>query len=198
VVGLGNPGRQYEKTRHNVGFRVLDELRRRWGLGQGRAGFQGLLWQTRVARADQRAKVTLLAPMTYMNLSGRSVGELAAFYRALPPDVLVVLDDMALALGRLRARADGSAGGHNGLIDVLSALGTNEVPRLRIGIGAPVGFADPKDYVLSVFRPDELEAVEQAIRLAAEAVEDWVFHGIEYVMSKYNRKDDNQASKDET
>lgn len=188
VVGLGNPGRDYARTRHNVGFRVLDSLRRRWQLEEGRRAFSGRLNDGRPRRGAAEARVLLLEPHTYMNCAGRSVRETATFYRLAIEDVLAVLDDMALPLGRLRMRADGSAGGHNGLADVLTAMGGLNLPRLRIGIGAPPGGMEGRDFVLSEFRDDERETIERAIESAADAVEDWVFHGTPYVMDRYNRK----------
>jgi len=192
VVGLGNPGRRYEQTRHNLGFRVLAALCRRWQAGPHRAAFQGLLWEARIAPPEgdpsARRRVMLLGPQTYMNQSGLAVGELVRFYKAGPEDVLMVLDDMALWPGLLRARAGGSAGGHNGLADVLRALGTDQVPRLRIGIGAPPPEMDPVDFVLTRFGPEEEPVIESAIQTAAEAVEDWVLYGMRAVMDRYNRK----------
>jgi len=191
VVGLGNPGMEYAQTRHNVGFMVLESLRRRWNAGEGRRTFSGRLWDARPARPDCGARhVLLLAPHTFMNDSGRAVREMAAFYQADVQDLLVVLDDLALELGRLRIRAGGSAGGHNGLADVVAALGTEAAPRLRIGIGSAPGQMDPRDFVLSRFRPDELAVIGPALETAADAVEDWVFNGMTYAMDKYNRKSD--------
>jgi len=189
VVGLGNPGRQYARTRHNVGFMVLDLLRRRWQAAEGREVFGGLVSEAWPERPDVgRRRVRLLAPQTYMNLSGQAVRSLAGFYRIGHEDILVVLDDMALALGRLRARAGGSAGGHKGLADVLSWLSTERVPRLRIGIGAPPAAMDPTDFVLSRFRPEEAETVERGVQRAADAVEEWTFSGINAVMNRFNQQ----------
>ena len=191
VAGLGNPGRKYDRTRHNLGFRVLDALGRRWRADGPRKAFGGLVWDARAGGGPGDApvrRVVLLAPQTYMNRSGRSVAEMVGFYKARVEDVLIVVDDMALPPGQIRARAGGSAGGHNGLADVLAALGTDEVPRLRLGIGPPPGVMDPVDFVLTRFAPDEEPAVESAVAAAADAVEDWVFHGIRPVMDKYNRK----------
>lgn len=189
VVGLGNPGRKYARTRHNVGFRVIEVLCERWGANGGRSAFGGRVFDARPRRIEaDRRRVLLLAPQTYMNRSGRSAREMVSFYKATPQNLLVVLDDTALPLGRLRARAGGSAGGHKGLADVLGQLGTECVARLRIGIGSPPPAWDTVDFVLSAFREDEEEIIKAAIRLAAEAVEDWVFDGIDSVMSKYNRK----------
>jgi PTH1 family peptidyl-tRNA hydrolase len=188
VVGLGNPTPQYKGTRHNVGFMVLALLRQRWCLDRPRRKFQGHLSEARPTRSARTARVMLMAPQTFMNRSGQAVRDMLAFYKAGPEDCLVVLDDMALPTGRLRARADGSAGGHNGLTDVQQALGTQQVARLRIGIGSPPPPMDSVDYVLGRFRPDEMELVEPAIRQAADAVEDWIFHGTRYVMDRYNQK----------
>jgi PTH1 family peptidyl-tRNA hydrolase len=189
VVGLGNPGPVYTKTRHNVGFRVLETLRRRWELDQGRNAFSGRVYRARLERPGSQAQdVLLLEPYTFMNCSGRAVREIALFYRASNEDILVVLDDLALPLGTLRMRASGSSGTHKGLGDVLAALGTEMVPRLRIGIGSPPVGTDATDFVLSEFRKEEVETIEHAVEVAGDAVVDWVFNGTRYVMDKYNRK----------
>lgn len=189
VVGLGNPGRRYAGTRHNVGFLVVEGLRRHWGLDDGRSGFQGRVTDGRAGLPGTDAPpVTLLEPATYMNRSGQAVAEMVAFYKASPGDVLVVMDDMALEVGRLRFRSGGSAGGHNGLDDILRAMGTRDVPRLRIGIGQPPGRMDPADYVLGRFGGDEREAIDHAVARAVDAVDDWIARGSTYVMDKYNRR----------
>ena len=191
MAGLGNPGRQYAQTRHNVGFRVVELLRDRWSAGEGRFGFGGWLCQARPTGPQQAERtVVLFEPHTYMNCSGRAVRQLVDFHKADCRDVLAVLDDMALPLGRLRMREQGSAGGHKGLGDILAALGTDEVPRLRVGIGAPPPRIDATDFVLQRFRDDEAEPIDCAIQVAADAAEDWLFHGAGYVMDKYNRKDE--------
>ena len=163
---------------------VLAELRRRGDFGWGKRKFHARRWCGRLGDSQ----VTLLAPQTYMNRSGLAVSEMAAFYKAEPADVMVVMDDMALPLGVLRARASGSAGGHKGLADIISALGANDVPRLRVGIGAPHGPRDVTDHVLSEFAKDERTVVDEAIGQAASAVEDWISQGVTFVMDKYNRK----------
>lgn len=192
VVGLGNPGRQYAKTRHNVGWMVLDELQKRWQTPPGRKMFGGELWDARIAAADGSVRrVLLLEPHTYMNRSGQAVSAAAGFYKLGPQQVLIVLDDMALAVGRLRIRPGGSGGGHNGLGDVLRALGTQQAPRLRVGVGSAPPGLDWADYVLMPFAADEHAIIGQAVRQAAAAVEDWVFHGIDRVMETYNRNDVN-------
>ena len=188
VVGLGNPGREYAATRHNVGFRVAKVLQKRWAAPAGRWAFSGEFCDVRVSRGANEARVMLLQPQTYMNRSGLAVRQMVDFYKAAPNEVLIVLDDMALPVGRLRARADGSAGGHNGLSDILAAMGTPAVARVRIGIGQPPGAAQWKDFVLSGFSAAENELIAVAIDQAADAVEDWVFRGIDYVMEKYNKQ----------
>ena len=186
VVGLGNPGRQYAGTRHNVGFEVIEALRRRNGLGKGRKAFGGIVTEWRIEETSASCRILLLQPHTFMNLSGSSAGRCATFYKVLPADVLVVLDDLALPLGQVRARAQGSSGGHKGLSDVLAALGTDQVPRVRVGIGSPPPHVEAVDFVLTEFRPGERRVMEESLELAAQAVEDWVRHGIEWVMNRYN------------
>ncbi len=185
VVGLGNPGRRYRQTRHNVGFMVLKELRRRWDFGRARSKFHSRVWTGHM----EASGVALVAPQTYMNCSGTAVAELAAFYKLSAADLLVVMDDLALPLGRLRARAKGSAGGHKGLADILAALGTEAVARLRVGIGAPPEHMDNIAYVLSAFAEDEWTVMAPAIARAADAVETWVRSGIAEVMNRFNRPD---------
>ncbi len=182
VVGLGNPGQQYRNTRHNVGFMVLKQLRKRWEPGRGRLKFHARCWQASIGGRT----VILAAPQTYMNRSGLAVAEITSFYKADPSAVLVVMDDLALPLGRLRVRASGSAGGHKGLGDILKMMDTNRLARLRIGIGAPPEDFDSVDYVLSRFRRDEKPVISSAIESAADAAEDWVSKGITCVMDRYN------------
>ncbi len=191
VVGLGNPGPEYRETRHNVGFMVVDELARRWGVDQWRESFSAL-----AARAAHGGEPVMLAkPLTYMNLSGRAVAGLAGFYKIDPADVLVVTDDAALPLGRLRARREGSDGGHNGLKSVAQSLGTQAYPRLRIGVGrgdiqAPdgrvLGRPDMADHVLGRFRPEERDVMAAAVLRAADASEMFLSDGIERVMNVFN------------
>lgn len=182
IVGLGNPGRKYEKTRHNVGFRVIDELARRWQIELTPRRSRGKLGSGRVK--DQR--VVLLKPTTYMNRSGRAVREELSFRKLQPQDLLVVLDDMALPLGRLRIRARGSAGGHNGLSNVIDELGSEAFARLRMGIEWIEGRHAVR-YVLSAFAPEEEQQIAQTILRAADAVECWLAKGVEVAMNTYNR-----------
>ena len=182
VVGLGNPGRKYADTRHNVGFAVLAELARRSGAGRWRFDFEAELVETRLSDA----KVLLAAPQTFMNLSGSSVVRLRDFYKLENEDVLVLCDDFNLPLGRLRLRATGTTGGQKGLGDIIRRLSTEQIPRLRIGIGLPPTGFEAADFVLSKFRKEERDEIELAIQRAADAVTDWAGQGIGPVMNKYN------------
>lgn len=187
VVGLGNPGKRYAKTRHNIGFQIVDRLVARWNITNERGAFGGKMFETRLDLPDgQTQKVILLKPHTFMNCSGQAVKGLTSFYQAKASDVMIVLDDMAIQLGTIRARAKGSAGGHNGLKDIMLHLGTQDIPRLRVGIGAAPQFMDTKDFVLSRFAEDEHDTVEDGINQAADAVADWVANDIVYVMDNYN------------
>jgi peptidyl-tRNA hydrolase, PTH1 family len=182
VVGLGNPGRKYEGTRHNVGFAVLDELVRRHSAARPKTNFQGEITEAQIS--SQRA--LLLWPHTFMNLSGASVLAARDFYKLENADLLVVCDDFNLPLTKLRFRSDGSSGGQKGLADVIDRLGTELVPRLRIGVGPVPPNWDPADFVLSRFIKEELPIIEAALIRAADAVEDWIAQGIENSMNKYN------------
>jgi PTH1 family peptidyl-tRNA hydrolase len=182
IVGLGNPGDKYKETRHNVGFEVASRLASKFGSSPPRARFQGETIEAGLAGQ----KVLLLTPLTYMNLSGASVLAARDFYKIELPDILVVCDDFALPLGKLRLRGKGSAGGQKGLEDILRRLGTEDVPRLRIGIGAPPPGRDNAGYVLGRFTKDEQPAISAAIQQAAEAAAVWAESGIESAMSKYN------------
>lgn len=185
IVGLGNPGGKYEQTRHNVGFRAIEELARRWRIAVTRNRFSGLVGDGPI----RDRKVLLLEPMTYMNLSGRSVREAMTFHKLALADLLVILDDMALPLGRLRLRPGGSAGGHNGLANVIEQLGGDDFARLRIGIEAVQG-SRMVDHVLGSFTPEERGRIDQAIARAADAAECWLAEGIDGAMNKYNRPEE--------
>jgi len=182
IIGLGNPGKKYTETRHNVGFKVIDLLGGVLGIEVSKKGFGGRLGKGEFAGKQ----VALLKPQQYMNLSGMPVAEAVGFYKLNLKDVLVVLDDMWLEPGQIRLREKGSAGGHNGLADVIEKLGTENVPRLRVGIGqAPCDRA--VNYVLS--EPDGKDAaiVNEGIQRAKEAVICWLEEGIEAAMTKFNR-----------
>jgi PTH1 family peptidyl-tRNA hydrolase len=182
VAGLGNPGREYERTRHNVGWLVLEELARRHG-GSWRSKFSGSLAEVRL---DGGVRLGLLKPETYMNESGRSVGAAARFFKVEPEGLLVVHDDVDLEPGRLQARAGGGLAGHNGLRSLAQHLGSQEFERLRIGVGRP-GRGDPRsvsDWVLSGFTPeDDLEAL---VSRAADAVETLATEGLEAAQAHFN------------
>lgn len=182
IAGLGNPGRAYEGTRHNVGFDALEILARRAGSPARRARFQGDTAQVTI----RGCPVLLLWPLTWMNLSGASVLAARDFYKIDHDDILVLCDDFQLPLETIRLRASGSAGGQNGLSDILARLGTPAVPRLRIGIGpVPAGWKSA-DFVLGRFSADEREAVDRMLDRVANAAEDWTALGIEAAMNRYN------------
>jgi len=184
IVGLGNPGREYRDTRHNVGFMVVDEIARRHALTLGLGPSQ--VPDTMFAKRHGADALLVAKPLTFMNRSGDAVAGLARYYGIEPLDVLVVLDEVALPFGRLRARPRGSAGGHNGLKSVVERLGTSEVPRLRLGVGRGDARRDLADHVLSKFETDEQAGLEAFIARAADAAEMFATAGIEKVMNTYN------------
>lgn len=179
VVGLGNPGAEYNRTRHNVGFDVVDFLASEWGLTWQHAKSWHALW----AKGE---KAILVKPASYMNRSGEPLSAVAGFYKIAPAEILVVLDDLALELGRLRLRPEGSAGGHNGLESILMHLGTEAVPRLRIGIGAAPS-EGAVDHVLGRFFTEELPVVEKTIERAADAVKCAIDKGVLSAMNLFNK-----------
>jgi peptidyl-tRNA hydrolase, PTH1 family len=182
VVGLGNPGRNYQGTRHNVGFAVLNELAKRQNVARPKTNFQG-----EISEADIGGqRVLLLWPQTFMNLSGSSVLAARDFYKIEDADLLVVCDDFNLPLGKLRFRSEGSSGGQNGLGDIIDRLGTEKIPRLRIGVGPVPENWNGADFVLARFGKEELETVEEILSRGAEAVEDWVTRDFAACMNKYN------------
>jgi peptidyl-tRNA hydrolase, PTH1 family len=181
-VGLGNPGHAYQDTRHNVGFDVLEVLARRAGSPGRRQRFQGETAQATI----RGVPVLLLWPLTWMNLSGSSVLAARDFYKIADCDMIVACDDFNLPLDTIRLRPGGSAGGQNGLADVLARLGTTSIPRLRLGVGPlPAGWKSA-DFVLGKFPKAERERVAVAVERAADAAEDWVALGIQAAMNKYN------------
>jgi PTH1 family peptidyl-tRNA hydrolase len=181
IVGLGNPGPEYSDTRHNVGFWVTAELAKRH---QAKLRLSSK-WQARTARVTQGAEDVLLAePMTFMNLSGRAVRDLVTFYKIPVADILVMVDDADLPLGKLRIRMSGSAGGHNGLKSIIQELGTQEFSRLRIGVGRQAG--ELKNHVLGRFGAGEREPIETAVKRAGDAAEMFVTDGILKAMNAFN------------
>ena len=209
VVGLGNPGQEYGRTRHNAGFMVLDRVASRWAPGAlPRGRFQGLAIDAHVgpasssggwgaaegsagsAPADAWARALLLKPTTYMNLSGRAVGEAVRFFKADPTrDLLVVVDEVAFDVGVIRLGPKGSAGGHNGLADIERALGSSAYPRLRVGVG-PAGRAVRRDYVLGAFTESQRSELEPALDAAASAVAVWATEGLDAAMNRFNKKNE--------
>ena len=183
LVCLGNPGDQYENTRHNAGFMVADELAERHNIPVQRLKFRAL---TNTVTIGDR-KVLLMKPVTYMNLSGEAVHEAAAFYKIPPEHILVVSDEVALAPGKLRVRRSGSAGGHNGLKNIIAHLGTDQFPRIRVGVGQkPHPDYDMADWVLGKFQGEDKKAVEAAVKRAADAAECLIQEGVDKAMNKYN------------
>ncbi len=190
IAGLGNPGRKYAGTRHNVGFDVLDFVAERHRLDWESAPADAMM-------AKWRASGALLAkPLTFMNLSGHAVGELLRYFKIDLPDLLIVVDDVNLELGRLRARARGTAGGHNGLKSLIAQLGTEDFARLRIGVGRGDARRDLADHVLATFDPDERPVVAETVSRTADAVELFVAEGIGPVMNRFNRKEDGNGKEE--
>lgn len=186
VVGLGNPGKQYAGTRHNIGFAVLFELARKFIAPLNRKKFEAEYVEIQL----QQEKLLLVAPQTFMNLSGQSVQKFCSFYQLLPADVLVVCDDLNLPLGKLRIRATGTAGGQKGLQNIIQQLGTPDIARLRIGIDPPPSGRDAKDWVLGTFGKAEQSLVEAAVQQATLAVETWVVKGLAAAMNQFNADPD--------
>jgi PTH1 family peptidyl-tRNA hydrolase len=197
VIGLGNPGREYAATRHNVGFDCVDQLAARLGwVGKpeqfntmAKTKFDALALDGIVPTTNGSEKLLLLKPMTFMNLSGRTVEAAMSFYQLTPADLMVVLDDIALPCGKIRIRPGGSSGGHNGLKDIERALGTPQYPRLRIGVDAPPPRVPQKDYVLGKFTPAQREWIDPALGRAGGAVVTWIDKGIEPAMSQFNAEE---------
>ncbi len=173
VVGLGNPGKEYEKTRHNVGWWVIDKLSEDLGFSLSREKFKGIYGEKLLSGN----KVFFLKPLTYMNRSGESVSEFARFFKIEPAEILVIYDDLDLPLGKLRLRLKGSSGGHKGVQSVIEKLGTSEFPRLRIGIGRPATKDEVVNYVLSPFSEEEEEIVKGAVERAANCIKDVLQRG---------------------
>lgn len=199
IVGLGNPGPQYEHTRHNTGFRVVDRLARRWGFPWSERRARALLASGSVGAE----KVILAKPLTFMNVSGESVGELARWYRVPPQDLLIIYDELDLPTGRVRLRAGGSAAGHNGMRDIIARLHTSDFPRLRVGIGRPAhARMEGRDHVLSAASGDDAILLTTGEERAAEAVLILLDQGLQAAMNAVNldpaeaaRKAEEQARK---
>ena len=183
IVGLGNPGREYEKTRHNCGFRAIDLLAEQLGTRIDKLKFQGLYAQVNY----EGKKLFLLKPQTYMNLSGRSVLQLSAYFNIPPQRIIVMFDDISLEPGRLRIRPDGSAGGHNGIKSIIQEVGSQEFPRIKIGVGAkPNPHYDLADWVLSTFSANEEKALAFALDNAAKAALAIIDRGVPEAANRFN------------
>jgi peptidyl-tRNA hydrolase, PTH1 family len=181
IVGLGNPGNEYAKTRHNAGFMAIDRLAQRYGLTGAKMKFHAGILEGQIANN----RCILLQPTTYMNRSGLTVGEAVSFYKLEIEDLLILVDDIALPVDRIRLRNSGGAGGHNGLTDIKRALGTQDYHRLRIGIDTP-GRVPQKDYVLGRFSPAQLDTIDSTLNKACDAIECWIQHGITEAMNQFN------------
>ena len=186
LVGLGNPGAKYALNRHNLGFQCIDRFARRHRIEGGRVQNRAMIVDAWITRGDQRAKVIMVKPMTYMNASGEAVGPLARYYHVDPADILVIHDDLDLEMGKLRLRRNGSSGGQNGIKSIAQHLSTLEVNRAKVGIGRPPGRMDPAAYVLQDFSAQEEELFAPLREKVCDAVESWLFEGIEAAMNRYN------------
>ncbi len=182
IIGLGNPGKKYEKTRHNVGFRVIDRLSKDWGVSVKKVQFQSLVGETFYAGE----KVVLIKPQTYMNESGRAVVELQRYYQVPPENLIVIYDDIDFEVGVLKVRKRGSAGSHNGMKSVIFQLQTDVFPRVRIGIGKQPSYMDLANYVLSGFTTKEEKTLDEVLKAACDAVETIVEKDVEQSMNQTN------------
>ncbi len=183
IIGLGNPGANYDKTRHNVGFRVIDLMSRRYGIAVSRTRSRALVGEG--LAGGQR--IALVKPQTYMNLSGESVQDLMRWYKLAPQDILIISDDIDLPPGSVRIRPHGGAGTHNGLRNIIQMTGSNRFPRIRIGVGAPPPQWDLKDWVLSGFGEDQT-VMDEALRTAADAADCFITGGIDLAMNRFNKR----------
>lgn len=185
IVGLGNPGRQYEMTRHNIGFHTIDYMADEYGVKVNKLKFKSLYGEAEIGGE----KAYLVKPQTFMNLSGESVIEFARFYKIPPENIIVINDDISLDTGRIRVRPKGSAGGHNGLKSIIYQLQSDAFPRVKMGVGSPSheGY-DLADYVLGRFTKEEIPVMEEAIKKASKAVLEIIKNGAQSAMNKYNSK----------
>ena len=182
IIGLGNPGKTYEQTRHNIGFKVIDYLAMKWNAPLTQSKFKGMY--SIIHRPE--GKVMLLKPLTFMNLSGESVGALMDYYNIQLEDIVVIYDDLDLPTGQLRLRQKGSAGGHNGIKSLIQHLGTQEFNRMRIGISRPPSGMKVPDYVLARFSEEEIPEMAQAVEKSADACELWLSKPYIEVMNQFN------------
>ncbi len=182
IVGLGNPGREYENTRHNIGFTGIEALAKAYQLPFSGKKAKAIFADGTIAEK----RVLIVKPQTYMNLSGSAVRGLADFYQITPQQIMVVSDDLDIPLGTLRLRPKGGAGGQKGVRDIIQQLGTDEFPRLRFGIGRPPGNMEPAKYVLQPFRRDDNVLLQETLDRAVRALEDWLRFGLEHAMNRHN------------
>jgi len=182
IIGLGNPGSEYKNTRHNAGFIAVDFLSRQWKASFKESAYDALLARTKIDSED----VILAKPLTYMNLSGKAVRPLFKKYGGKVEDLLIIYDDLDLKLGQIRFRKKGKSGGHHGMASVIAALGREDIPRLKIGIGRPSADVDPIDYVLSPFSRQEWEIIENLLPAMEEGIKCFIKEGIEEAMNLYN------------
>ena len=190
VVGLGNPGQKYNGTRHNVGFELISQLGLKYGVGRPKSKFNAELVETTISNE----KTILASPLTFMNLSGQTVQEAVSFYKLQLDDLLIVCDDINLDVGRLRFRPSGSAGGQNGLNDIIRRLGSKEFGRLRIGVGKPPPEWNVSNFVLGRFDEEDRQTMNQSIQRSINAVEHWIENGVQSAMNQFNA-DPNQPTK---
>jgi peptidyl-tRNA hydrolase, PTH1 family len=186
IVGLGNPGKEYARTRHNAGFQTIDRLAEKHGLKFGKMMSRAIIAVGEI----NGTKVVLVKPQTFMNESGTAVGPIVKFYKTPPAGLLVIYDDLDLAVAQIRMRKFGGAGGHNGMKSIVARVGTENFPRLRIGIGRPPGRMDPVDYVLEPFSKVELELMQTSYDRAVDGIERWLHDDIERVMNVVNVGED--------
>lgn len=185
IAGLGNPGRQYEMTRHNIGFHTIDYIADKYSVKVNKLKFKALYGETSIGGE----KAYLIKPQTFMNLSGESLIEFSRFYKVEPENIIVINDDISLETGRIRVRQKGSAGGHNGLKSIIYQLQSDNFPRVKMGVGSPShADYDLADYVLGRFTKDEIPVMEEAIIKASKAVEEIIKNGAESAMNKYNSR----------
>ncbi len=189
ITGLGNPGRQYRETRHNVGFMTVDRLAAHLGITFSRMESKAM-----IAKGDHMGqRLILVKPQTFMNLSGQSVGALVRFYKVPPAQLLVIFDDVDLPLGTLRIRPGGGSSGQKGMTSIIERLGTQDFPRLRVGIGRPPGRMEAADYVLQAFSKGEKELLDTTLDRAVQAILEFTGAGLDSAMNKYNGMDQNGA-----
>lgn len=186
IVGLGNPGPRYARNRHNIGFQCIDLFARRHHVEMNRIQLRAAVGDGWVSRRDERRKMILAKPLTYMNASGEAIGPLMRFYQLEPDDLIVVHDDIDLAAATLRLRRNGGSGGQNGIKSIIQHVGSQDFHRVRVGIGRPPGRMDPADYVLQDFAPAEEESIAVLREKVCDALECWMFEGIDAAMNHFN------------